>query len=86
MRTYTYDTIAALYAGGGITDAQLDGAGAEPGSFNETHNLVAQLSWFTQEQANAIRAGAVDPQIAGLQAQLETQQQINEIITGGVPA
>lgn len=68
MRTYTYDTIAALYAGGGITDAQLDGAGAEPGSFNETHNLVAQLSWFTQEQANAIRAGAVDPETADMLA------------------
>ena len=68
MRKYTYDTIAALYAGGGITDAQLDGAGAEPGSFNETHNLVAQLSWFTQEQANAIRAGAVDPETADMLA------------------
>lgn len=68
MRTYTYDTIAALYASGGITDAQLDGTGAEPGSFNETHNLVAQLSWFTQEQANAIRAGAVDPETADMLA------------------
>ncbi|RGX56018.1 hypothetical protein DWV16_06635 [Anaerotruncus sp. AF02-27] len=68
MRTYTYDTIAALYASGGITDAQLDGTGAEPGSFNETHNLVTQLSWFTQEQANAIRAGAVDPETADMLA------------------
>jgi hypothetical protein len=68
MRTYTYDTIAALYASGGITNAQLDGTGAEPGSFNETHNLVAQLSWFTQEQANAIRAGAVDPETADMLA------------------
>ena len=85
MRTYTYDTIAALYAGGGITDAQLDGAGAEPGSFNETHNLVAQLSWFTQEQANALRAGAVDPQIADLHAQLAQAEENEQIITGGVP-
>ena len=68
MRTYTYDTIAALYASGGITNAQLDGTGAEPGSFNETHNLVTQLSWFTQEQANAIRAGAVDPETADMLA------------------
>ena len=68
MRTYTYDTIAALYASGGITDAQLDGTGAEPGSFNETHNLVTQLRWFTQEQANAIRAGAVDPETADMLA------------------
>ena len=68
MRTYTYDTIAALYASGGITDAQLDGTGAEPGSFNETHNLVTQLSWFTQEQANAIRVGAVDPETADMLA------------------
>ena len=68
MRTYTYDTIAALYASGGITDAQLDGTGAEPGSFNETHNLVTQLSWFTQEQANAIRAGAIDPETADMLA------------------
>ena len=77
-----YDDIAQRYADGGVRDDQLDGTGAETGSVYLTRNYVA-LGAITQEQANAIRAGAVDPQIAGLQAQLETQQQINEIITGG---
>ena len=77
-----YDDIAQCYADGGVRDDQLDGTGAETGSVYLTRNYVA-LGAITQEQANAIRAGAVDPQIADLQAQLETQQQINEIITGG---
>lgn len=77
-----YDDIAQRYADGGVRDDQLDGTGAETGSVYLTRNYVA-LGAITQEQANAIRAGAVDPQIGGLQAQLETQQQINEIITGG---
>lgn len=77
-----YDDIAQRYADGGVRDDQLDGTGAETGSVYLTRNYVA-LGAITQEQANAIRAGAVDPQVAGLQAQLETQQQINEIITGG---
>ncbi|WP_066460189.1 hypothetical protein [Anaerotruncus rubiinfantis] len=77
-----YDDIAQRYADGGVRDDQLDGTGAETGSVYLTRNYVA-LGAITQEQANAIRAGAVDPQIADLQAQLETQQQINEIITGG---
>ena len=47
-------------------------------------NFVSKLGWFTQEQADAIRAGAVDPAVAELRAKLDTQQQINEIITGGV--
>ena len=77
-----YGDIAQRYADGGVRDDQLDGTGAETGSVYLTRNYVA-LGAITQEQANAIRAGAVDPQIADLQAQLETQQQINEIITGG---
>lgn len=77
-----YDDIAQRYADGGVRDDQLDGTGAETDSVYLTRNYVA-LGAITQEQANAIRAGAVDPQIADLQAQLETQQQINEIITGG---
>ena len=77
-----YDEIAQRYADGGVRDDQLDGTGAETGSVYLTRNAVA-LGAITQEQANAIRAGAVDPQVADLQAQLETQQQINEIITGG---
>ncbi|WP_066453673.1 hypothetical protein [Anaerotruncus rubiinfantis] len=77
-----YDDIAQRYADGGVRDDQLDGTGAETGSVYLTRNYVA-LGAITQEQANAIRAGAVDPQVADLQAQLETQQQINEIITGG---
>ena len=77
-----YDEIAQRYADGGVRDDQLDGTGAETGSVYLTRNYVA-LGAITQEQANAIRVGAVDPQVADLQAQLETQQQINEIITGG---
>ena len=77
-----YDDIAQRYADGGVRDDQLDGTGVETGSVYLTRNYVA-LGAITQEQANAIRAGAVDPQVADLQAQLETQQQINEIITGG---
>ena len=77
-----YDDIAQRYADGGVRDDQLDGTGAETGSVYLTRNYVA-LGAITQEQANAIRAGAVDPQVADLQAQLETQQQFNEIITGG---
>ena len=78
----TYDEILTRYANKFLTDKQLDGTGAVEGDPEFTENCVA-VQWITQEQANAIRAGAVDPQIGGLQAQLETQQQINEIITGG---
>ena len=83
IREYTHDVIAELYRNGGITDAQLDGTGAPEGS-DKTMNFVSKLGWFTQEQADAIRAGAVDPAVAELRAKLDTQQQINEIITGGV--
>lgn len=69
MREYTYDLIAELYRTGGITDAQLDGTGAPEGSQNK--NFVSKLGWFTQEQADAIRAGAVDPDKADMQAAID---------------
>ncbi len=84
IREYTYDLIAELYRSGGITDAQLDGTGAPEGS--QTMNFVSKLGWFTQAQADAIRAGAIDPAVTDLQAKLDTQQQINDIITGGATA
>lgn len=48
--------------------------------------LAVQKGVITQEQADAIRAGAADPQLVALQSQLDTQRQINEIITGGETA
>lgn len=80
-----YDEIAQRYADGGIRDDQLDGTGALEGSIYLTRNYVA-LGAITQEQADAIRAGAADPAVADLQAKLDTQQQINDIITGGATA
>lgn len=62
-----YDDIAQRYADGGVRDDQLDGTGAETGSVYLTRNYVA-LGAITQEQANAIRAGAVDPETADMLA------------------
>ena len=62
-----YDEIAQRYADGGVRDDQLDGTGAETGSVYLTRNYVA-LGAITQEQANAIRAGAVDPETADMLA------------------
>ena len=80
-----YDDIAQRYADGGVRDDQLDGTGVETGSVYLTRNYVA-LGAITQEQANAIRAGAVDPALADLQAQLAQAEENEQIITGGVPA
>ena len=62
-----YDDIAQRYADGGVRDDQLDGTGAETGSVYLTRNYVS-LGAITQEQANAIRAGAVDPETADMLA------------------
>lgn len=62
-----YDDIAQRYADGGVRDDQLDGTGAETDSVYLTRNYVA-LGAITQEQANAIRAGAVDPETADMLA------------------
>ena len=81
----TYDEILTRYANKFLTDKQLDGTGAVEGDPEFTENCVA-VQWITQEQANAIRAGAVDPQVADLQTQLAQAEENEQIITGGVPA
>ena len=63
----TYDEILTRYANKFLTDKQLDGAGAVEGDPEFTENCVA-VQWITQEQANAIRAGAVDPETADMLA------------------
>lgn len=63
----TYDEILARYANKFLTDKQLDGTGAVEGDPEFTENCVA-VQWITQEQANAIRAGAVDPETADMLA------------------
>ena len=81
----TYDEILTRYANKFLTDKQLDGTGAVEGDPEFTENCVA-VQWITQEQADAIRAGAVDPALADLQAQLAQAEENEQIITGGVPA
>ena len=54
----TYDEILTRYANKFLTDKQLDGTGAVEGDPEFTENCVA-VQWITQEQADAIRAGAV---------------------------
>ena len=61
------DEIAQRYAAGGVRDYHLDGTGAAEGSVYLTRNYVA-LGAITQEQADAIRAGAVDPEMADMLA------------------
>ena len=63
----TYDEILTRYANTFRTDKQLDGTGAVEGDPEFTENCVA-VQWITQEQANAIRAGAVDPETADMLA------------------
>ena len=63
----TYDEILTRYANKFLTDKQLDGTGAVEGDPEFTENCVA-AQWITQEQANAIRAGAVDPETADMLA------------------
>lgn len=63
----TYDEILARYISKFLTDKQLDGTGAVEGDPEFTENCVA-VQWITQEQANAIRAGAVDPETADMLA------------------
>ena len=65
-----YNEIAQRYADGGIRDDQLDGTGAPVGSIYLTRNYVA-LGAITQAQADAIRAGAVDPDKADMQAAIQ---------------
>ena len=63
----TYDEILARYISKFLTDKQLDGTGAVEGDPEFPENCVA-VQWITQEQANAIRAGAVDPETADMLA------------------
>ena len=63
----TYDEILTRYANKFLTDKQLDGTGAVEGDPEFTENCVA-VQWITQEQANAIRAGADDPETADMLA------------------
>lgn len=63
----TYDEILTRYANKFLTDKQLDGTGAVEGDPEFTENCVA-VQWITQEQANAIRAGAQDPETADMLA------------------
>ena len=63
----TYEEILARYISKFLTDKQLDGTGAVEGDPEFTENCVA-VQWITQEQANAIRAGAVDPETADMLA------------------
>ena len=63
----TYDEILTRYASKFLTDKQLDGTGAVEGDPEFTENCVA-VQWITQEQANAIRAGAQDPETADMLA------------------
>ena len=63
----TYDEILTRYASKFLTDKQLDGTGAVEGDPEFTENCVA-VQWITQEQADAIRAGAVDPETADMLA------------------
>ena len=63
----TYDEILTRYANKFLTDKQLDGTGAVEGDTEFTENCVA-VQWITQEQANAIRTGAVDPETADMLA------------------
>ena len=65
-----YVEIAARYADGGVRDDQLDGTGAPEGSVYLTRNYVA-LGAITQAQADAIRAGAANPEKADMQAAIE---------------
>ena len=63
----TYDEILTRSANKFLTDKQLDGTGAVEGDPEFTENCVA-VQWITQEQADAIRAGAVDPETADMLA------------------
>ena len=63
----TYDEILTRYANKFLTDKQLDGTGAVEGDPEFTENCVA-VQWITREQADAIRAGAVDPETADMLA------------------
>lgn len=70
-----YDEILQRYRENYVTDLQLDGTGAQEGSKYLTQNYVA-LGVITQEQADAIRQGTVDPTLADL-------QEAYNILTGG---
>lgn len=66
----TYEEITERYGKGYLTDKQLDGAGAAEGDPEITENCVA-VGWISQEQADAVRAGAADPEKADMQAAIE---------------
>lgn len=66
----TYDEISGRYGKRYLTDKQLDGTGAAEGDPEITENCVA-VGWITQAQADAIRAGAADPEKADMQAAIE---------------
>lgn len=66
----TYDEIAGRYGKGYLTDKQLDGAGAAEGDPEITENCVA-VGWISQEQADAVRAGAADPEKADMRAAID---------------
>lgn len=66
----TYDEIAERYGKGYLTDKQLDGTGAAEGDPEITENCVV-VGWISQEQADAVRAGAADPEKADMQAAIE---------------
>ncbi|WP_418427902.1 hypothetical protein [Anaerotruncus massiliensis (ex Liu et al. 2021)] len=66
----TYEEITERYGKGYLTDKQLDGAGAAEGDPEITENCVT-VGWISQEQADAVRAGAADPEKADMQAAIE---------------
>ena len=65
-----YDEILQRYRENYVTDLQLDGTGAQEGNKYLTQNYVA-LGVITQEQADAIRQGTVDPTLADMQSAIE---------------
>ena len=66
----TYDEISGRYGKRYLTDKQLDGMGAAEGDPEFTENGVA-VGWITQAQADAIRAGAADPEKADMRAAID---------------
>ena len=66
----TYDEISGWYGIRYQTDKQLDGMGAAEGDPEITENCVA-VGWITQAQADAIRAGAADPEKADMRAAID---------------
>lgn len=65
-----YEEILTRYQKSYVTDSQLDGTGAEETSKYAAQNYVA-LGVITQEQADAIRQGTVDPTLADMQSAIE---------------